>query len=69
MLVNLLKAKKISIGTMVEYGWADSYRKPIITEMEKEGNVHDHGFVKELSGYIVEDLDSGIKIAKAILNY
>ena len=63
----LKEATEISIGTMIEYGWADAFRKPIITVMENEGNVHDHNFVKELSGFVVEELDEGIFIAKSIL--
>lgn len=66
MLVNLKGAKRISIGTMIEYGWADILRKPIITIMEEE-NVHNHAFIKEISGFIVEDLDSGISLVKKIL--
>ncbi|MBU1252210.1 MAG: nucleoside 2-deoxyribosyltransferase [Nanoarchaeota archaeon] len=38
MLANLLGLKEKSTGTMVEYGWADAFRKPIITVIEKEGN-------------------------------
>ena len=67
LLVNLLGAKEKSIGTMVEYGWADAFRKPIITVMEREGNVHDHPFVRELSGYRVETLNEGLLVARAIL--
>ena len=50
MLSNLLGLEKITLGTMVEYGWADAFRKPIITVMEKEGNPHDHPFIRELTG-------------------
>ncbi|MCX6750020.1 MAG: nucleoside 2-deoxyribosyltransferase [Candidatus Pacearchaeota archaeon] len=66
-LANLLGAKKISLGTMVEYGWLDMKRIPIITVMEKEGNPHDHAFIRELSGYRVETLEEGIYIARCIL--
>lgn len=66
-LANLLKAKNVSIGTMIEYGWADLARKPIITVIEKKGNVHDHSIVRELTGFRVETLEEGLHIAKAIL--
>lgn len=66
-LANLLGAKKISLGTMVEYGWLDMKRIPIITVMEKEGNPHEHAFIRELSGYRVETLEEGIYIARCIL--
>lgn len=67
LLANLLGAKKVSIGTMIEYGWADMARKPIITVIEKEGNSHDHSIVRELTGFRVENLDEGLYVAKAIL--
>ena len=66
-LVNLLGAKKVSLGTMVEYGWMDMRRIPIITVMEKEGNPHDHSFIRELSGFRVETLEEGIYVARCIL--
>jgi nucleoside 2-deoxyribosyltransferase len=68
MLSNLLGAKKISIGTVIECGWADAFRKPIITVIEKEGNPHEHAMIRELTGFRVEDLDKGLYIARAILN-
>ena len=52
---------------MVEYGWADSYRKPIITVMEKEGNPHDYPFIRNLTGFMVDNLEDGIYVARAIL--
>ena len=69
ILGNFLGAKNVSIGTMIEYGWADSARKPIITVMEREGNVHDHPIIRELTGFRVESLDEGLYVAKAILYY
>jgi len=68
VLANLLGAETISIGTVVEFGWADAFRKPIITVMEKEGSLYNHSFIKELSGFRVETLESGLEIARAILN-
>ncbi len=69
MLAYLLGAEKVSIGTMIEFGWADAARKPIITIMEKNGNPHDHAFVRELTGFRVESLDEGLYVAKSILNF
>ena len=67
ILVNFLGAKTISIGTAVEYGWADAKRKPIIRVMEKKGNLNEHAFTREMSGYKVETLEEGLYIARAIL--
>ena len=62
MLVNFLGAKAVSVGTCVEVGWADAIRLPIITVMEDEGNLHDHSFIRELSGWIVPSIDEAFKI-------
>ena len=66
VLFNLLGAERVSIGSMVEYGWASAHGKVIVTVMEKEGNVHDHAFVRELSPYRVDNLDDALEIIKAI---
>jgi nucleoside 2-deoxyribosyltransferase len=69
VLANLLGAtERISIGTIMEYGWADAARNPIVTVMEKEGNPHDHAMVREVSGYRVETLDEALFVCKTILN-
>ena len=69
MLANLLGAKIVSIGTIFEYAWADMARKPIITIIEKEGNLHEHAMVREATGYRVETLEEGLYIARAILSH
>lgn len=68
MLVNFLGAKTVSIGTCIEFGWADAFRKPIILIMEKEGNPHSHKMLEYLANFRVETLEEGILIARAILN-
>ncbi len=65
MLANLLGVSKVSIGTMVEFGFAHANRKPIIMVMEKDGlNPHDHGFVTEIAGYWVETLEEAAFIVQ-----
>jgi nucleoside 2-deoxyribosyltransferase len=66
MVANLLGADRRSIGSMIEFGWADARRIPIVTIMEP-GNVHDHPFVRELSGWVVGDLESAIHVVRKIL--
>jgi hypothetical protein len=66
-LANFLGAKEVSIGTVMEYAWADLSRVPIITVMEKEGNPHEHNFIRQLSGFRVETLEEGIYVARCIL--
>lgn len=70
VLANLLPAEETgitSIGTMIEFGWADGARVPIIAVMTKQSNPHWHAIVTELAGWVVEYLDDGLAIAKAIL--
>ena len=67
MIVNFLGATRVSIGSVIEIGWADAFRKPIILVMEKE-NIHSHAIVREVSGYIVSNLDEAIEIAIAVLS-
>lgn len=67
LLVNFLGASKVSIGSVMEIAWADAWRKPIILVMEKE-NIHSHSMIKEVSGYIVSNLDEAVAIAIAILS-
>jgi nucleoside 2-deoxyribosyltransferase len=65
-IANLLGAEKVSIGTCIEIGWADAYRKPLILVMEDD-NVHRHAMAEEAAGYRVHTLDEAIEIAKAVL--
>lgn len=67
MLANLLGAQKVSIGTMIEYGWANAARKPIITVIEKEGNIHDHSMLREITGFRVDSLEEGLFVARVML--
>lgn len=67
MLLNLLGASRVSIGSMIEIGWADAARVPIVLVMEKEGNPHMHAMVQEMCGYWVYTLEEGVQLVKAIL--
>ena len=64
---NLLGTNKISAGSMIEFGWADALRIPIILCMEEEGNVHDHAMVRAMASWIVPTLEEGIMVARAVL--
>lgn len=69
ILFNLLNAEKVSIGTMIEYGWASAFNKPIITVMEKESNKHEHAMVRRLSGFRVETLEEGLTVVRTLFAY
>ena len=70
LVVNLLGATRVSIGTMIELGWADrdERRKPIIGIMEKEGNLHDHSMVREILSYRVESVREAAYVVRALFN-
>jgi nucleoside 2-deoxyribosyltransferase len=67
MVANFLGAPAGSLGTAIEFGWADAWRKPIITVMEPEGNPHDHLMITEIGGYIVHTLEHAARLATLIL--
>jgi nucleoside 2-deoxyribosyltransferase len=67
LLVNLLGAKKVSIGTVLELAWADSKETPIVVAMEDSGNPHEHAMVNEIVGFRVTTLDHAIDVTRAIL--
>ncbi len=69
VLVNLEGAKKVSIGTMVELGWADAFRKPVVLSMDDfYGNPHyQHPFLDALAPFRANNLDSAIELAKGLL--
>lgn len=66
VLMNLLGATRISIGTMIEAGWADAFRVPIVLVIEPD-NIHHHMMLREIAGFVVETLEEALHTIKAIL--
>lgn len=66
ILVNLMGAEKVSVGTVLEIGMAYALNKPIVAAWE-EDNIHNHPMVNTMVGWICPDLDFAIDITKAIL--
>lgn len=62
----LAGATRISIGTMIEFGWADAARVPTVVIMEP-GNVHEHPMVQELTSFRVSTVEDAVKIAEIVL--
>lgn len=67
LLVNVLGATKVSIGTVMEVAWADAARTPIVLVIEDAGNPHDHVMVAQVAGYRVTSLAHGIAIVRHLL--
>lgn len=67
VLLNLLGSSRVSIGSMIELGWADLLRKPVILIMEPENNLHDHAMVREMIGFHAHTLNQGIVLTLTLL--
>ena len=67
VIFNLLGAKRISVGTMIELGWADAARNPAILIMEKEGNPHEHPMVSNTTQFRVDNVQDAIYLTEIIL--
>ena len=67
MLVNLLGATRISIGTVAEIAWAKILKKPIVLIMEPKGSLHDHSIVLGCTPFRVATLEHGIELTITLL--
>ena len=67
LLVNLVDASEVSIGTCIELGWADAWRKPIVLVMEPHGSVHDHPLVRGVCAFQVATLEEGLNVTRGVL--
>lgn len=67
IFVNLLGATEISIGTIMEIGWADAYRKPIVVVIGDSGNIHDHPLVSSAITYRANNIKDAIWTVHAVL--
>ena len=67
LFINLRGAKRVSVGSMIEIGWANANDIPIVLIMEDEGNCHDHAFVRECCAFRTPRISEGVEIVKAIL--
>lgn len=68
ILVNLLSVESISIGTMIELGWADAWRKPIVAIIADGSKYDTHPMVHGVIGYKAKDLDEAVNAVAWILN-
>lgn len=66
VLANFLPAERASIGSCVEFGWADAFRKPVVAVVEP-GSVHDHPMLRQIAGWTVPTLEEAYEIVRAIL--
>jgi len=67
VVCNLLGATRVSIGTMIELGWADANRVPVVLVMERSANIHDYPMVREIASFRVDNLQDAMKITEIVL--
>lgn len=68
MIANFLEDDgNMSLGTAMEFGWADAWRKPVIL-VAAEGNPHrEHPMLRGASVYVVDNLADAAYLAKHLL--
>ena len=68
MIANFLEDEgNMSLGTAMEFGWADAWRKPVIM-VAQEGNPHRvHPMLRGASVYILDNLADAAQLAKHLL--
>ena len=62
LLVNFQNWQSVSVGTLIELGWADGLRIPIVGVGE-----FDHPMVQEVVGFWAGDIYEAVHIVKSIL--
>lgn len=67
VIANMLGAQRVSIGTVIEMGWADANRIPIVLVMEEKGNLHDHAMVRELCPFRVTTVSEAVQTVRKVL--
>jgi nucleoside 2-deoxyribosyltransferase len=68
ILMNMIGAQKVSIGSIAEMGYAYSLGKPIVLVMEPEDNPHEHVFTTEMANYRTESLRAAVDVLHSIRN-
>lgn len=69
IVVNLLDASKVSIGSMFEIAWAYHEHIPVVLIIEDDvANIHSHSMMFAMCGYRVNNLDDAITIVRAFFD-
>jgi len=67
VLMYLLGAKRVSIGSVMEAAWCYTYRIPLIVVMEGDKNPHHHVMFNEIPVYRATTLAEGCSLACHLL--
>lgn len=68
IVVNLLGASKVSIGSMFEVAWAHALQIPVVLIIEDDFvNVHTHSMLFAMCGFKVNNIEDAISIVTRFL--
>lgn len=67
LLVNLLGTKRVSIGTVMEIGWAWHMQKPVVVIAEPDNEHVTHLMMQEAISVVVPDIATGIRVVQSYL--
>jgi len=66
VLANFLGATEASLGTAMEFGWADAWQIPVVMVVE-DGNQHDHAMLNQVAGWRVPSLGEAVAVILGVL--
>jgi nucleoside 2-deoxyribosyltransferase len=66
VLVNLIGADRVSIGTAMEMAWAWRAHIPVVVAME-DTNVHRHAMLDQATDYRVETIEEAIAVTISVI--
>jgi len=61
IVADFLGTTRVSIGSMFELAWASTKHKFVVLIMEKEGNPHEHAFVREAASCRVHSREEAVR--------
>lgn len=67
VLMYLPTSERVSIGTMIEVGWADAWRVPIVLVTNADSLYASHPMVIECASYVVPELHQGVALIRSLL--
>lgn len=69
LLANLLAANKTSVGSAIEFGWADLLDIPVVTVLDPANvdNQFNHPMIRDISDWVVPTLGEALDIVVKVL--
>lgn len=65
VLAVFTNAPRVSVGSMVELGWADAWDKPVVAVLDP---LHDHLFTRQIAAVECRTLDEALQALVLLLN-